>query len=131
MNYTFTNSLYERMYGCMDYNECCQDDCEEQEVYGNWFFFDNDMNKFYLYPDKQGFSYRKWCHSDNIICKNTLTKEWLDENCLVTKVYSKLSNKGYLCNVGEGTECALDICQDKNYECSEYKCGDYTVEVLR
>lgn len=52
----------------------------------------------------------------NIVNKNCLDIEWLDENCECSKRYGSYSFTG---------ECLKDC------SCEEYKCGSYTVEVKR
>lgn len=74
----YTNSMYERVWKCINFNNCCEDDCEKVEVE-------------YILGEANGCTgecYDK--ENSKCIClndfhtkyyKKDLSIEWLDENC--------------------------------------------------
>lgn len=62
------------------------------------------------------------------ISKEDITINWLEGNCELEKVYSKISKGFFYC---DEDSCSVDICSSKNYDCINFNCGNYKVEVLK
>ena len=133
------------MYGCLDYNKCCLDDCVQQEVVPksitdawNICWQDNQSQKDFIMcslMERNNFdmgSYKK-------------TIAWLDENCTCLerpcargyRSYTDTNSGEHYCYKKNIITCLQskfkDICVATNKfgACSKWQCGNYTVEVIK
>lgn len=98
--------------------------CEDIEVEKWYFLCDNYYrNNCTLIDTENPFkNILGRCTGNNVICKEDLTIEWLDENC------EGISESFYQTNCNKRNKFPKTMCEG---HFGEYKCGDYKVEVIK
>ena len=136
--YKHFNTLKERLDGCFDYNNCCENDCKQVPVdeieYLTRFSWERNSsvvdlvyNEQGCYKNYNGFIQGCGIYPENLDCcygrisKQDLTISWLYQNCVCLIFSSGFGASGSFTN-----KEAMDNCQ-------KYKCEfeeNYTVEIL-
>ncbi len=130
----FNKNTYDRFWKCLNYNNCCENSCEvievDEIVYKSKYSYstrclENPKDK--RDELKNDTFWEIWFNENcelnypiQMISKEDLTKDWLENNCDVCH--------DFIC-ISKSENTNISAIEFANEDLKFYQCGDYTVNI--